>query len=121
VPDPTLSVSVEEPPVVTDVGFSVAVVPAGAPLALRLIVSAEPLTTVVPIVEVPLPPCTTETLLGFALIEKSLLGGGGGAPPHPANRNEPIVVCQLKLPLTARYSVVYQNVQSSLGSILMLE
>ena len=37
------------------------------------------------------------------------------------NLNEPIRVRQLKLPFTDRYSVVYQNVQSSLGSTAMLE
>ena len=36
VPAPTLTVSVEEPPVVTDVGLSDTVVPARWPLALRL-------------------------------------------------------------------------------------
>ena len=35
--------------------------------------------------------------------------------------NEPIRVRQLKLPLLGMYSVVYQKVQSSLGSTLMLE
>jgi hypothetical protein len=35
--------------------------------------------------------------------------------------NDPIRVRQLKLPLAGRYSVEYQNVQSSLGSTLMLE
>ena len=35
--------------------------------------------------------------------------------------NEPILVRQLKLPFDGMYSVVNQNVQSSLGSTLMLE
>jgi len=56
VEEPTARVKVELPPAVTLVGLSVAVVPAGAPPALRLIVSAEPLTTAVLIVEVPLEP-----------------------------------------------------------------
>ena len=34
-----------------------------------------------------------------------------------ANLNVPTRVCQLKEPLTVRYSVVYQKVQSSTGSI----
>ena len=52
---------------------------------------------------------------GVALSEKS-----EGPLLQLGNLNEPIRVCQLKLPLPARYSSVYQNVQSSLGSTLML-
>jgi hypothetical protein len=47
-----------------------------------------------------------------------------GAPPlapHEENLNEPILVCQFQFPLLVRYSVVYQKVQSSAGSICMLE
>src|SRR5438477_7902173 len=40
-------------------------------------VSVVPLTRVVEIVDMPLEPCCTETLVGFALMEKSF--GGGGA------------------------------------------
>src|SRR6266566_4671991 len=40
-------------------------------------VSATPLTKVVEIVDVPVDPCWVETLVGFALMEKSF--GGGGA------------------------------------------
>ncbi len=45
----------------------------------------------------------------------------GSAVPHwqLAKRNEPIRVLQLKAPLNVRYSLVYQNVQSSTGSTLM--
>ena len=71
----TLAVSVELPPVVTEVGFSVAVTPAGAPLTLRLIVSGEPLTTVVEIVLDPEPPCAIDRLDGLAEIEKSFVTG----------------------------------------------
>ena len=39
---------------------------------------------------------------------------------HPGRVNEPTRVCQLKLPLVDRYSFVYQNVQSSVGSMAML-
>ena len=45
---------------------------------------------------------------------------GAGAPPQEVNLNDPMRVCQLKLPLAARYSLVYQKVQSSDGSMLML-
>jgi hypothetical protein len=71
---PTLSVSVELAPAVTAAGLNEAVVPAGRPLAESVTLSAEPLVTAVVMVEVVLPPCTAETLLGFALIEKSLGG-----------------------------------------------
>jgi hypothetical protein len=67
--------SVELPPVVTEVGLRVAVTPVGAPLTLRLIVSAEPLTSVVEIVLVPDPPCAIDKLEGFAEIEKSFVTG----------------------------------------------
>ena len=68
----TLSVSVELEPAVIVEGLNEAVVPAGIPLAESVSVSAEPLVTAVEIVDVALPLCTAETLLGFALIEKSL-------------------------------------------------
>ena len=69
---PTLKVSVELPPAVMVGGLNEAVAPAGTPPALSVTVSAEPLVTAVEIVDVALPLCTAETLLGFALIEKSL-------------------------------------------------
>src|SRR3989442_1443739 len=71
----TLSVSVELEPAVTAPGLKDAVAPAGIPLAESVSVSAEPLVTAVEIVDVALPLCTAETLLGFALIEKSLGAG----------------------------------------------
>ena len=73
--------------------------------------------TAVEIVEPPLAPCATVRLLGLAPSEKS---DGAGGPPQPLSLNEPMRVCQLKLPLEARYSFVYQKVQSSDGSTLML-
>jgi len=75
VPAPT--VSVELPPAVTEVGLSVAVAPAGAPVTVRFTVSAVPLVTAVEMVDVPLAPCASESVVGLALIEKSF--GGGGA------------------------------------------
>ena len=68
---PTPSVSVELPPDVIVLGLNVAVVPMGRPLALRLTLWGAPLVTAVAIVDVALPPCAAETLLGLALIEKS--------------------------------------------------
>ena len=54
--EPTLTVSVEEPPAVTEVGLSEAVGPDGETLAERLTVPAEPLVTAVLIVDLPLLP-----------------------------------------------------------------
>src|SRR5439155_2423556 len=62
---------VDAPPAVTDAGLKLTVVPAGWPLALRLTVWAEPLVTAVEIVEPPLAPSATVTLLGLAASEKS--------------------------------------------------
>ena len=42
-----------------------------------------------------------------------------GAGEQPANLNVPIRVCQLNEPFVVRYSVVYQKVQSSVGSTTM--
>lgn len=39
---------------------------------------------------------------------------------QPGNLNDAMRVLQLKVPLVLRYSVVYQNVQSSVGSTAML-
>ena len=79
-----MKVSVELPPAVTEVGLRLAVDPAGAPVAARLTVPAEPLLTAVLIVEVPLLPCGTLRLLGLALIEKS----DTGAPPRVTSSNK---------------------------------
>ena len=68
----TPRVSVELPPALTESGLKEAVTPAGSPLAESVTVSADPLRTAVEMVDVALPLCTAETLLGFALIEKSL-------------------------------------------------
>ena len=72
---PAESVSVELPPAVTAPGLKDAVAPEGSPLAESVTVSADPLMAAVEIVDVALPPCTAETLLGLALIEKSLGAG----------------------------------------------
>ena|SRR5882762_8577391 len=68
-------VMVELLPAATAVGLNDAVAPAGRPVALKLTFCAEPLVTAVEIVDVPLEPCWTETLVGFAPIEKSFGGG----------------------------------------------
>src|SRR5215210_2931260 len=112
---PTLTVIVDEPPALTDVGLKETVVPAGWPLALRLTDCVPPVVTAVAIEPVALPACPIVRLVGFAESEKS-----DGPLVQDGNLNEPTRVCQLKLPLPARYSPVYQKVQSSAGSTLML-
>ena len=64
-----LIVRVEDPPAVTGLGVKLAVAPAGRPLALRLMLSAVPLRSVVLSVDgVLVPPCVALTLVGLALI-----------------------------------------------------
>src|SRR5947207_2397398 len=105
-------VSVELLPELIGLGLKLAVAPDGRPLAESVTVCEFPLVTVVEIVDVALPPCVTVRVDGFALMEKSLAGGA----PQLGNLNEAIRVCQLNEPFAGMYSVVYQNVQSSLGS-----
>jgi hypothetical protein len=68
-------VSVELPPEAIEAGLKEAVAPEGRPEAVRLTVCADPLVTVVEMVEVPLAPRVTLTLAGLAEIEKSLTAG----------------------------------------------
>jgi hypothetical protein len=93
-------VSVEEPPAVTELGERLAVGPEGETLALKVTVCADPLVTAVLMVDVPLAPWATLTLLGLALMEKSF---GGGVPPQLGNLKEAILVFQLNAPLEGMY------------------
>ena len=68
---PTLNVSVELAPELTDAGLNEAVTPAGKAPVLSATDSAFPLVSAVEMVEAVLLPCCAETLLGLALIEKS--------------------------------------------------
>src|SRR5262249_9057158 len=115
VPAPTFTLIVDELPEETEAGLKLTVVPAGWPLAESATVCDPPLVTVVPIVDIPLWPWATLRLDGLAPIEKS-----DGPLPQLGNLNDAMRVCQLKLPFVVRYSSVYQNVQSSLGSTAML-
>ena len=65
------TVSVDAAPALTTVGLRVATSPLGDEVALRLIASAVPVTSAVPIVLAPEVPWTTVRLVGFAAIEKS--------------------------------------------------
>src|SRR5205823_2867550 len=118
VDDPTVRVNVDDAPAVTDAGLNDAVVPAGTPDAENVTACAEPLVIVVETVDVALPPCWTLTLVGDDAREKSFVVV---EPPQPVTLKAPIRVCQLNAPVDVRYSFVYQNVQSSLGSTARLE
>ncbi len=65
-----LIVEVPEPGAAMDVGLKLTVTPVGWPLALNATAELKPPDTPVVIVDVPLPPCTTETDAGEAEIEK---------------------------------------------------
>jgi len=77
----TVTVIVDEPPAVTELGLKLTVVPVGWPLALRLTVCAEPLVFAVVIVDLPFPPWPMLRLVGLAPIEKS--EGTGGVTVKP--------------------------------------
>jgi hypothetical protein len=98
--------------VVAGLGLNPAVTPEGRPEALNVTALLKPLSGAMVIVLVPVLPCTTDTLVGFALRLKS------GVPPlpHPGKMNDPMAVCQSNPPFTAWYSSVNQKVQSSVGS-----
>jgi hypothetical protein len=55
-------------------------------------------------------------------LDGPLLSLTGSSSPYwqPGNLNEAMRVLQLKLPVDFRYSVVYQNVQSSTGSTVIV-
>jgi hypothetical protein len=112
---PAFTLRGEELPAVTEVGLTLAVAPEGVPLTASETVP-DPLTTAVLMVDVPLVFGPRLRLVGLALIEKSFAGGG---LPHPGYLKDAMRVCQLNVPLAARYSCVYQNVQSSTGSTVM--
>ena len=110
-------VSVELPPEVTLPGLNDAVAPEGNPLAERLTFWAAPVVTAVEMVLVPLLPRTTDTVVGLALMEKSLVA----TAPQPESLKVATCVSQLKVPFEGMYSVVNQKVQLSTGSTLRFE
>ena len=73
---PELSVKVALPPAVTEVGLKAAVAPAGTPDALSDTDCAAPDVTAVEMVVGALPPAVTVTVVGLALMEKSLATTG---------------------------------------------
>lgn len=116
----TLSVDVIDPLAggVTEVGITVQVRVVGHPETVKPMALFKLFMEVTVMVEVPAaPPCVTDNEEGFAEIEKS----GVDVAPQPGNLKDPIAVLQLNEPLTASYVFVYQNVQSSLGSMRKAE
>jgi hypothetical protein len=74
--DATLTVMVDDPPAVTELGLKLTPTPEGCPLALKAMLSADPLTTAVLMpVELLLEPWGILRLVGLALIEKSSVAG----------------------------------------------
>ena len=106
------TVSVEFAVGVTGLG-SEQVAPDGQPVTARATLPLNPFKAVAVIVEVPDPPWVSVSDVGLADIEKS----GTGEVPQVLNLNDAKKVLQLKLPFAAKYSLVYQKVQSSDGSI----
>lgn len=111
----TLSVDVAEPldGGVTETGFKVHVAFAGQPVTVKPTAPLKPFADVTVTVELPLWPCPSVSDAGLLDIEKS----GAATDPQELNLNDPIAVLQLKLPVDFKYSLVYQKVQSSAGSI----
>lgn len=94
---------------------NVAVTPAGNPDAESVTDPVNPFSGFTVMVLLPLLPCVTVNEAGEADNVKS----GVAVPPQPANLKFAMRVLQLNVPLALRYSVVYQNVQSSTGSTEM--
>ena len=60
--------------------------------------------------------CPIRTFLKFNAAAESDTAGAPPPAPQVGNANEPICELQLNVPFTFWYWLVYQNVQSSLGS-----
>jgi hypothetical protein len=97
---------------VTDVGLTAQVVDAGQPLTVRPTELLNPFREVTVMVAGAALPCAIVTEEGLAESEKS-----GAGPPQLVNLNDPTRVLQLNAPSDFRYSLMYQNVQSSEGSM----
>src|SRR5438045_1448554 len=89
--------------------------PVGKPLTVKLTSPLNPFEGVTVTVEATGCPGAIDCEAGVAASEKS----GRDGLPHEGNLNEAIRVLQLNVPSVFRYSLVYQKVQSSTGSILM--
>jgi len=110
-----VTVIVDEPEPVTKPGLKLAFAPAGSPLALNVTIPVNPFTAPTVAVYVVLLPCTTVWEDGVAASVKS-----GAVEAQEGKLKDASWVAQLKLPVLGRYSLLYQKVQSSTGSIAML-
>ena len=97
---------------VTDVGFSTHVVDDGQPLTVRSTALLNPFREVTVMVELAAFPRAIVSVEGMGESEKS-----GTGDPQLLDLNDPTRVLQLNAPSDFRYSLMYQNVQSSDGSI----
>src|ERR1019366_7284922 len=115
VPVAAVALAVKVNVLVEVVGFGAnpAVTPLGRPEALKVTLPLKPFTGTTVMVLVPLLPWVMVTVLGKAVRLKF------GLPEQPVKMNDPMFVCQLKVPLTSSYWSTYQKVQSSLGSTTM--
>src|SRR3984893_1747012 len=85
-----------------------------------------PLTAMLLMFSVALPVLESVTVFPVAVVPTTVLPNtsdvgdsvttGPPPPPQPVKANDPMVVLQLKLPVTFSYWSTYQKVQSSLGS-----
>jgi hypothetical protein len=116
VPAATVTVRVELPPAPTLVGLNVPLAPEGRPLTDSAMFCEAPEITAVFTVYVVLDPAATVCDVGFGVMLKSLV-----TVPQLPNLKVPTRVCQLNDPLAPMYSCVYQNVQSSVGSMFIDE
>ncbi len=101
--DDTVMDMVEVPAPVMDVGLNVTVTPAGWPLAVKPIEELKPPDTAVVTVEVPLPPCATETEVGDA---DSVKVGVVACPRSALSRPTPLGLPQ---PVTRSYPVTAEK------------
>ena len=90
-----VAVDVPEPGAAIDVGLNATVTPVGWPLAVSAIAESKPPETAVVTVEVPLPPCTTETAVGAAESVKA-----GLAEAVTVNDTEAVCVRPPPVPVT---------------------
>src|SRR5438876_12052197 len=73
-------------------------------------VTVAPAAKLVPVIVIAVPPAVGPEV-GLTAVTV-----GGGTAGQFANLKVPMRVCQFHVPFAVRYSVVYQNVQSSEGS-----
>ena len=110
---PALAVKVSVLVAVVGLGLNPAVTPLGRPEALKVTLPLNPFDGTTVIVLVPLLPRAMVRALGDAVRVKLAV------PAQPLNLKFAMRVFQLKLPVVLLYSCVYQNVQSSAGSIVI--